>query len=42
VLYLEGALWIIEKILKEMDVNEEDLRAYENQFRAKIENNLCT
>lgn len=25
-----------------MDVNEEDLRTYESQFREKIINNLCT
>ena len=25
-LYLEGALWIIDKVLTELSINEEDLR----------------
>lgn len=39
-LYLEGALWVIEKILKELDHNDEDMRQFENQFRQKIQSNI--
>ena len=33
---MEGALWAIEKTLKELEVNEEDMRDFETEFRNRI------
>ena len=39
-LYLEGALWIIDKILRELEVKEGDVKDFAHTFRQKIEGNL--
>jgi hypothetical protein len=33
VLYLEGALWIIDKIMDEIEQNNEDIHEFESKFR---------
>jgi hypothetical protein len=33
---MEGVLWIIDKVLEELDVNGEDIREFEDRFRGKM------
>lgn len=33
ILYLEGALWIIDKILDDIQQNNEDIHEFQNKFR---------
>jgi hypothetical protein len=39
VLYLEGALWLIDKVLDEVSLFQEDLRITSHRLQAKIEEN---
>jgi hypothetical protein len=34
---MEGILWIIDKILEELDSNGDDMREFEDKFRARID-----
>ena len=38
VLYLEGALWIIDKILDEIEQNGQDIHEFEVKFRENCQN----
>ncbi len=35
-LYMEGVLWIIDKMLEELDTNGDDIREFEDKFRGKM------
>ena len=37
---MEGALWIIDKVLSELETNDEDLRQFEIRFRDRMEENM--
>ncbi len=41
-LYMEGVLWIIDKILEELDTNGEDIREFEDKFRGKMSSATST
>jgi hypothetical protein len=33
---MEGVLWIIDKMLEELDTNGDDIREFEDKFRGKM------
>lgn len=33
---MEGVLWIIDKVLEELDTNGDDIREFEDRFRSKM------
>jgi len=39
---MEGILWIIDKILEELDMSGEDVRDFEDKFRAKMDSAIST
>lgn len=39
---MEGILWIIDKVLEQLDENNDSIREFENKFRAKIESATST